>query len=210
MIKNLNTSEYWNKTYRHEYENREMLKKDYFRNYEEIFKKIIEIIPDESRVLDVACGPGMFCRMLKKKKPNTEIIGIDFSDFIINKNKKRDKNLGIKYLCLDIKNQLPFRKKFDAIVMTEILEHLTQPEKIVSNFMKLLKKNGHFFISCPHDRELVEDMRKAGVLGEHVKFFGHDEIFHLLVEYSNEVTFYRARAPHAWHVLAHIRKSTSK
>ena len=90
MNKNLNTVDYWNKTYRFEHtgqtykKSHKMSNKFYFRNYKGIFKKIIEIIPNGSKVLDVACGPGIFCRTLKKGKLRTDVTGIDFSDFIIN------------------------------------------------------------------------------------------------------------------------------
>jgi len=211
VVKNINTVKYWNKVYKKELESGEMLKNTYHRNYKNVFNKISEIIPDGSRVLDVACGPGIFCRTLKRKKPNTKIIGIDFSDFIINVNKKRDRGLGIRYLVCDIRKKLPFKKKFDVIVMTEIIEHLKQPEKVISNIMKLLKKGGLFFVSCPHDRDVVHWMKKHGTLHEHLRIWTHDDIFHLLAKYSDEVHFIQLKPLRPdwieWHILAYIKKS---
>ena len=211
MPNNFNTIKYWNKVYKKESASGEMLKHFYHRNYKNVFDEILSIIPNGSRVLDVACGPGIFCRALKTRKPHARVVGIDFSNFIINENKKRDKDLNIKYLQCDIRKELPTKYKFDAIVMSEIIEHLKQPEKVISNIMKSLKKGGLFFISCPHDKDVVHWMKKYGTLNEHLKIWTHDDIFHLLAKYSNKVTFIQPKRLrpdwYEWHILAYIKKS---
>ncbi|MDP2926746.1 MAG: class I SAM-dependent methyltransferase [bacterium] len=211
MSKNFNTIQYWNKIYRKESTAGEIVKDTYHRNYKNVFDEILKMIPNGSNVLDVACGPGIFCRALKIRKPQTRIMGIDFSGFIINQNKKRDRGLGIKYLQGDIRKELPIGGKFDVIVMSEILEHLKYPEKIVFNIMKSLKRGGLFFISCPHDKDVVHWMKKHKTLGEHIRIWTHDDIFHLLVKHSDKVIFIQPKRLrpdwYEWHILAYIKKS---
>lgn len=211
MGKNINTIKYWNKIYKKEVDSGDILKNDYHRNYKNVFKKTVEIIPRGARVLDVACGTGIFCRFLKKENPNCDITGIDFSDFIINKNKEKDNGSGIKYFQCDIRKELPFKKKFDVIVMSEIIEHFERPEMIVSQVIKLLKPGGLFFVNCPHDEDVIYWMKRDNTIEEHRKIITHDYIFHLLIKYSDKVTFIQLKPLrpewHEWHIFAYIKKS---
>lgn len=94
---------------------------------------------------------------------------------------------------------------------SEIIEHLSHPEKILSNIMKFLKRGGLFFLSCSHDKDVIYWMKKYRTLKEHLKIWTHDDIFHLLVKYSNQVTFIQPKPLrpgwYEWHILAYIKKS---
>lgn len=209
--KNFNTVNYWNKVYGREVQAEETSQEFYHRNYNNVFKKIIELIPDGSYVLDVGCGPGILCRSLKLKKPQTKVVGLDFSDYVINRNKTIDKKLGIRYIHHDIRKPFPFSKKFDAIIMTEVLEHLKKPEQVLSNLLECLKLGGIFILSCPHDNDAEHWMKKYHVGGEHLRVWTHDDIFHLLANYSDEVRFIKLKPLRQrwieWHIFAYIYKN---
>lgn len=215
MVKNLNTRKYWNKVYLSEYtgntykEDHKMSSKNYCRGYKDVFEKIIGKIPEKSSVLDVACGPGIFCRELKKKKKEVNITGIDFSDVVIKINKEKDKNLGIKYIKCDIRKELSFslKKKFDVIVMSEIIEHLASPQKVFSNIMKYLKAGGLIFLACPYGDYWDEVMKKEKTRGEHVKHWDYNDVFGLLSQYGAEVTFLKCNPPFDWTILAYTKKN---
>ena len=188
-----------------------MLKEDYHRNYKNVFDKTIELIPDGSSVLDVACGSGIFCRLLKERKPKCRITGVDFSDFIIGKNGERDRKKGIRYVQQDIRKEFQFKKKFDVVVMSEIIEHFKNPEKIMDNVVGSLKKGGMLIVSCPHDEDVMYWMRKNDVVGEHQMIITHDYLFHLLAKYSDEVRFVQLKTLRPdwieWHIFAYIKKA---
>lgn len=210
-FKNFNTINYWNKVYKQEVQSEETSQKLYHRNYRNVFKKIIELIPDGSYVLDVGCGPGILCRTLKLKKPKTKVVGVDFSDYIINRNKIIDKKIEIQYIHHDIRKPFPFNKKFDAIIMTEVLEHLKKPEQVLSNLLEYLKLGGIFILTCPHDNDAEHWMKKYHVDGEHLKIWTHDDIFHLLADYSDEVRFVKLKPLRQrwieWNIFAYIYKN---
>lgn len=211
IYKNLNVVNYWNRIYKQEDQSGEINQKFYHRNYSNVFKKIIELVPDGSYVLDVGCGSGILCRTLKIKKHQTKIVGLDFSDYIIERNKRLDKGLGIRYIQHDIRKLLPFSKKFDTIIMTEMIEHLKNPEKVIFNLLRHLKLGGIFILSCPHDNDVEHWMKKYHVVGEHLRIWTHDDIFHLLANYSDEVRFLQLKPLHQrwieWHILAYIYKA---
>lgn len=200
---NLNTPEYWNNVYQSEWESGVVRGANYSRDYGPIHDAVIKLIEEGSRVLDVACGPGLLCRKIKERVPRAQVVGVDFSEFMIARNQERDASLGIDYHQLDIRTALPLLDgPFDVVTMCEILEHLEQPETVVSAAMDLLKPGGRFILTCPHDDGIPDP--------EHLRIWGHDELFHLLASYSDTVSFMHFPPPyfHVW-MLAYLVKRSN-
>lgn len=97
-------------------------------------------------VLDVGCGSGFMSKTLKDR--NNIIWGIDQSeDNLIIARKYLDKTIR-----LDIENkraELP-KNFFDIIILADILEHIRNPENILVQFNKFLKRDGVVIISIPN------------------------------------------------------------
>ncbi len=197
---NLNTPEYWDQVYRQEWESGLASGPEYSRDYGPIHDAIIELIADGDRVLDLACGAGVLCRKVKQQRPRCAVMGVDFSSYTISANQKHDQALGIEYRCLDLRHSLAaVRREFDVVTMCEILEHLEEPQAVVGAAMGLLKPGGRFILTCPHDNEIPDP--------EHLRCWGHDEVFHLLAPYSDTISFVHFPAPyfHIW-MMAYLTK----
>jgi 2-polyprenyl-3-methyl-5-hydroxy-6-metoxy-1,4-benzoquinol methylase len=197
---NINTPEYWDEVYRREWEGHDVTGRDYHRDYGPIHDAIVRLVPAGSRVLDIACGPGLLCRKIKSQVPGTRVTGVDFSSYMIARNAERDKSLGIEYRCIDVRSSLPsLDKQFDAVSLCEILEHLDDPAAVVRDAMKLVKRDGLLVVSCPHADEIPDP--------EHVRYWDHESLFHLLAPYSDTITFTHFPPPyfHYW-MLAYLRK----
>ncbi len=97
-------------------------------------------------VLDLGCGGGLVSEPLARLGAN--VTGIDFveNNIKVAKLHSKKKNLNIKYISKDIEN-LDIKKKFDLIIMFEILEHLDDWEKFLKKIKINLKKNGKIIIS---------------------------------------------------------------
>ncbi|SRR6266446_4981102 len=199
-VPNINTPDYWDQVYAHEWQQGKVLREDYNRDYGPIHDAIISLIPDGHRVLDIACGPGILCRKIKERVRHADVLGVDFSEYTVRKNSELDHSLGVEYLCMDISKSLGLiKREFDIITMCEILEHLDEPERVVAEAMSLLRKGGLFILTCPHDNEIPDP--------EHVRQWGHDEVFHLLAPYSSTISFVHFPPPyfHVW-MLGHLTK----
>ncbi len=197
----LNTPDYWDGVYRQEWESGAVLSNEYHRDYGPIHAAIVGLIPDYSRVLDIACGAGVLCRKIKQSRPSTEVLGVDFASYVIAQNLERDRPLGIEYRCVDIRHSLDsIPGGFDVVTMCEIVEHLEQPESVVEQAIGLLKPEGRFILTCPHDDQIPDP--------EHVRCWGHDELFHLLAPYSDTVSFMHFPPPyfHIW-MLAYLTRN---
>ena len=97
-------------------------------------------------ILDVGCGGGLICEPLARLEAN--VTGIDF----VRKNIKaaqehaKSKSLKINYKCQDIEN-INFDKKYDLIIIFEVLEHLDDWRNFIIRIKENLKSNGQIIIS---------------------------------------------------------------
>ena len=97
-------------------------------------------------ILDIGCGGGLISEPLARL--GAKVTGIDFveKNIKIAKSHAKSKNLKINYMCQDIE-LLNLNKKFDVIIMFEILEHLEDWKKFLINIKRSLKPNGIIILS---------------------------------------------------------------
>ena len=97
-------------------------------------------------ILDLGCGGGLVCEPLACLGAN--ITGIDFvkQNIIAAKKHAKKSNTNIEYLHQNI-NNLKLKKKYDAVLILEVLEHIEDWKKIIINVKKLLKPGGKIIIS---------------------------------------------------------------
>ncbi len=96
-------------------------------------------------VLDVGCGGGILTEALAKSAAN--VCGIDPNADAINvaQQHAEQENLPIIYSCIEISQY--DAQQFDIITCMEMLEHVVNPEIIISNCAQLLKPGGYLFLS---------------------------------------------------------------
>ena len=107
--------------------------------------EIIEMykMDENAKVLDVGCGSGYSVNYLSEK--GFDVTGIDSSEEIINLGKERYKDINIKVMDA---NNLDFPNNyFDLILFECSLSVMKNPEEILRNCRKLLKKNGIMLLS---------------------------------------------------------------
>ena len=97
-------------------------------------------------ILDVGCGGGLISVPMRKLGAN--VVGIDASSKNINVAKiySKKNNLEIKYICSS-PEKLKIKKKFDVLLMLEIVEHVNDINLFVKQSTKFLKKNGLMFVA---------------------------------------------------------------
>ena len=98
------------------------------------------------KILDVGCGGGIICEPLARL--GAKVTGIDFAPNNIKAAKIHSKKnkLTINYVYKDIEKS-KLNKKFDIVLMFEVLEHLDNWKKTIKNIKKNLNKNGIIIIS---------------------------------------------------------------
>ena len=111
-----------------------------------ILKQLHGVNIEKLEILDIGCGGGLISESLSKLGAN--VTGIDFvkDNIEIAKQHAKKNNLNIKYLHSDIEN-FSTNKKYDVIILFEILEHLTDWKKSLLKVSKILKNKGLIILS---------------------------------------------------------------
>lgn len=91
-------------------------------------------------ILDVGCASGWFLSRLSQKYPQAECVGIDVYKPAIEYGQRY-----YPYLKLIVSDahRIPFQNEsFGVVICTEVLEHVVEPEKVIKEIKRVLKKNG--------------------------------------------------------------------
>ena len=138
------------------YDQKDVWKK-YDNNITEIkrAKKVITLIPDDVKsVLDIGCGNGIVTDMIEKPF----VVGLDFAKIPLAQVKTDVIRASIDRLAIK-------SKKFDLVVLTEVLEHLDDETYIKAiKEIKRLKVN-YLLVTVPFNENVELGLCKCSVCG---------------------------------------------
>ena len=95
-------------------------------------------------ILDIGCGRGLFLDVMRRGGWHT--IGTEFNKETAS---YAIKTYGLKVLSGDIIQHKLLPESLDAININQVLEHLKNPDKIIEESFRLLRKGGVLIISVP-------------------------------------------------------------
>jgi len=136
----------------------------------------------KGKILDLGCGTGYGSKILFDK--GSEVYAIDNSKEAIGYAKKNYS--GPKYHC-NSAEQLPFEDNFfDAVCAFEVIEHIKDPEAVLNEAHRVLKRNGDLFISTPNPRHLRNVILHILFRRPYPKKSDPNNIYHLKEFYYDE------------------------
>ena len=132
----------------------------------------------KGKVLEVGCGEGRAIRTIKKRFGGLSTFGCDFlPQSIFRSGQYRD---GTHYALCDA-HDLPYRdNSFDAIIVFDLIEHVVDVDKVISEINRVLKDDGifHCFIPCEINFPTFYWLLwKTGISPDLKKFVGHIQKF---------------------------------
>ncbi len=99
------------------------------------------------KLLDVGCGLGYFVKKVSAN-PGWEVFGYEISQAAVDYARN---NLGLKNVFAGRVEESQFAaKSFDIITLWDVLEHIPEPDALLSYLNSLLKDDGILFIHTPN------------------------------------------------------------
>ncbi len=97
-------------------------------------------------ILDVGCGDGRFTKVFASACHCNNIVGIDVSKRLA----KRANSLFPAFVATS-DSGLPFRdEEFDGILCSELIEHLFDPDRLLTEIFRVLASDGVLFLTTPN------------------------------------------------------------
>jgi len=147
--------------------------------------------------LDVGCWGGAKVLELNKR---CNAYGIDYNKKTLALADKLIKNK-LKY-C-DITKDKPFNKKFDWILLSEVIEHIKKEDSALKNISKSLKIGGKLILTTPKSIHLFEFWDPAWVrwkLGGKARHYHYslNELNKKLLKQKLKIKYYAIAGPLRW------------
>jgi 2-polyprenyl-6-hydroxyphenyl methylase/3-demethylubiquinone-9 3-methyltransferase len=102
-------------------------------------------------VLDLGCGDGRVTGLLAM--PGAEVTGADPSEVALERARGRHPDLEFKLIAAD--GTLPFADgAFDVLVCLNVLEHVADTQRLMSEARRVLRPRGRIAVAVPHHGRL--------------------------------------------------------
>lgn len=102
-------------------------------------------------ILDAGCGDGYYLHLLSNLGIPLRLVGIDSDEKALESARKNLSDKKIKLTRADLRKKLPFKpQSFDKIILSEVLEHLTNDTGSLKEIKRVLKRGGVLVITVPN------------------------------------------------------------
>jgi ubiquinone/menaquinone biosynthesis C-methylase UbiE len=133
-------------------------------------------------ILDIGCGTGTW--LSKIDTVGVEKVGLDISVEMIKKAK--EKLCGTSDLCVADSEALPWLSdSFDVVISTFSFHHYENPQKILAEMCRVIKKNGRIIIYDLFEEfpfNIIWNFRFNFMSGGDVHVYSQKEMVNLLTE----------------------------
>jgi len=114
--------------------------------------QIVKLIDNQKKdiIIEIGCGSGSIMQKIKKAN---QLWGIDLSDFMLKIARQKKYSVPIRL----IKGNAEFlpdeitQLRFDKIYCSEVLEHVQNPDKVLSEIKKIAKSDSTIVVSIPNE-----------------------------------------------------------
>jgi len=107
-------------------------------------------LPASARILDVGCGNGVISRHLGRL--GFQVLGIDVSDKTIEKARSVTSLPNVVFQQKSAEELVASGERYDAVICSEVLEHLTDPGALLKVLYATLKEDGKLIVTVPNGK----------------------------------------------------------
>jgi len=113
-----------------------------------IKNRLSKAIPSGGKVLDVGCGNGIISMHLGKE--GYAVNGIDMSEKAVANANAKNPFTNVIFSVMDAETLHASGQCYDAIICSEVLEHLHEPSRLLRQLYAILNKNGILIVTVPN------------------------------------------------------------
>lgn len=175
----------------------------------DIYFEVEQVQP--KTILDIGCGEGFVDMFLFQKNPQYQIKGIDISKKTVGRVKKQAPKLmaqqGDAY-------NLPFRENtFDLTICMEVLEHLNEPQKAITEARRVSKKYCLFSVPREPIFSLLtffsgKYLKRLGRHPDHVNFWTKKSFKELMQKHFSKLIVFKVSS--TWILAMAEKKNNGK
>jgi SAM-dependent methyltransferase len=120
---------------------------DRARRQARLLAGILQDAKSPAVVIDLGCGDGAALALAAKQNPNHQFAGIDWSADALRQARKR----GLTVVRGTMETRLPVADgAADVVIMSELIEHLVDPDAAVAEVRRVLRPGGSLLLSTPN------------------------------------------------------------
>jgi 2-polyprenyl-3-methyl-5-hydroxy-6-metoxy-1,4-benzoquinol methylase len=160
--------------------------------YAWLYGRLMENKP--KTMVDLGSADGSFCLTMAKEGIKTTGINLYKTSVDFANNRATKNRLSAKFICEDLfDHKIGPKGHYDVVIMTEVLEHLPDPQKGVDKAMSLITKDGRAYFSTPRTDHVGVEMHKQevgrkswddGKPSGHLRLFTEEEFRKLFEKYK--------------------------
>lgn len=130
--------------------------------YDDSYRAFTDLLSQNSKVLELACGTGVITKKLLEYRPDLDILATDASLNMIEKVK----NLEVQTQLLDVRALHQHNNTYDAIIAGFVLPYISHEERLsfFQNVFDRLKSNAFLYLSFIPSQE-----NQTKILGSEIK-----------------------------------------
>ena len=129
------------------------------KNY--ITNVINDLAVKSDNALEIGPGSGIYLNLLSEKF--NSVTAVDIEEKYLNNIKQSDFS-NLELLVDDIKNTKLKKDSFNFILCTEVLEHITEADRVLKNIESILKPGGLLLLTTPQKYSPLEVCSKIAYL----------------------------------------------
>lgn len=119
-----------------------VLKSHTWRTVSNSAQYVVPYISEDSRILDIGCGPGSLTNDLGSHCPQGSVIGVDISQIVIDIATAAEHRANVSFKTVDAYH-LPFDdNSFDVVHAHQVLQHVTNPVALLTEMSRVVRPTG--------------------------------------------------------------------
>lgn len=129
--------------------------------------------PHRAHILDAGSGFGQYSYYLSRFSDKYSILGVDVKTDQVCECNAFFQSIGRHNVLFKVEDLLRFRKDncFDLVVCVDVMEHIDEDVKVMTNYCNSLREGGMLLISTPSDMggSDVHEQGETSFIEEHVR-----------------------------------------